>query len=161
MLNFDRNGLLVPNLNIHSTQEELEEVFVKDIGSHHRRYLFDKYILYTESLKKELIFGSFFQWIDGSFVSKKRDPHDIDILTFVDYREFEYDSNRFEKFKYPLSLINFDIDGYIVVIYPEDHKNYPLYEGDRLYWMDLFNKTRRNKSGIKNQKGFLELNFNR
>lgn len=160
MLNFNSKGHLVPSVNIHSTLEELEEVFVKDIGSARRKYLFDKYTLYTESLKKELIFGSFFQWIDGSFVSKKQEPNDIDLLTFVDYRELEHTPDKFEKFKYPLSLINFEIDGYLVVVYPEDHKNYHLYTGDRLYWMDLFDKTRRNRNGIKNQKGFLELNFN-
>ena len=32
MLNFDRTGLLVFHFNIHSILEELEEVFVQNIG---------------------------------------------------------------------------------------------------------------------------------
>jgi hypothetical protein len=159
MPKFNAKGLLVPNSNIGSNLEEFETEFVKNIGSKVRRHLFEKYMDYTMSLKKELTFGSFFQWIDGSFVSKKSDPNDLDIVTFTNYQELDNDANKLDMFKYPASLVNFEIDAYLVMIYPQEHKNYSLYIGDRFYWMDLFNKTRRNRNGLKMQKGFLELNF--
>jgi len=80
-------------------------------------------------------------------------------VSFVSYKELAYDVHKLDNFKYPFSINNFGVDAYIVLVYPEDHKNYPLYISDRLYWMELFDKTKRNRSGIKNPKGFLELNF--
>lgn len=159
MFTFNSKGFLVPNLNIQSSVKELEVEFVTKIGSDRRRLLFENYIRYSNSLKKELEYVPFLQWVDGSFVSKKHEPEDFDVVSFISYQELQADKHRLDEFKYPLSLGNFEIDAYIVLVYPREHKNYPLYAGDRLYWMDLFDKAKRSRNGIKNPKGFLELNF--
>jgi signal recognition particle subunit SEC65 len=62
-------------------------------------------------------------------------------------------------FKYPNSLSKFGLDAYIVVEYPREHKNYPLYIGDKIYWMDLFDKNKRNRRGVKVPKGFVEISI--
>lgn len=159
MLHFNAKGFLIPNLNISSSLEELESEFVDNIDSERRRHLFTKYVEYSNLLKSKLTESSLLQWIDGSFISKKSDPADIDIVSFINYKELENNDKRLDMFKYPFSLANFELDAYIVLVYPRDHKNYPLYVGDRLYWMDLFDKARRNRSGVKSPKGFLELQF--
>jgi len=99
------------------------------------------------------------QWVDGSFISKKPEPNDIDVISFISYRELIEDKYKLDNFKYPSPLTNCCVDAYIVLVYPPEHKNYPLYIGDRLYWMDVFDKTKTSRNGSKHPKGFLELNF--
>lgn len=69
MLNFNSNGLLVPDINLESDLVELEAVFVKNIPTIRRKELFEKYILYSDSLK-QLCVSNIKQWVDGSFVTK-------------------------------------------------------------------------------------------
>jgi hypothetical protein len=67
--------------------------------------------------------------------------------------------NLLQSFKYPASEINFQVDAYIVAVYPIQHKKYYLYQHDSAYWMDQFDTTRRNKNGNRLSKGFLEINY--
>lgn len=60
-------------------------------------------------------------------------------------------------FKYPNSLTKFGLDAYLVKVYPREHKLYPLFVGDQMYWMDFFDKNRRNSRGIRVPKGFIDL----
>ena len=73
--------------------------------------------------------SSLSQWVDGSFVSKKTEPGDIDVVSFVSYKELAYDVHKLDNFKYPFSINNFGVGAYIVLVYPEDHKNYTLVTG--------------------------------
>ena len=60
-------------------------------------------------------------------------------------------------FKYPNSESIYGVDAYIIEEYPEDHKLRFKYLADMAYWIDRFTKTRRNKTGNKLSKGFLEI----
>ncbi|HEY4322812.1 MAG TPA: hypothetical protein VGN20_02470 [Mucilaginibacter sp.] len=137
---------------------ELEDIFVKNIPTINRSELFKKYFSYTNSLK-EISKTNLKQWIDGSFVTKKSEPQDIDLVTFIDFSVVEALGNDLTDYKYPASQIIFGVDAYIVKTYPSDHKYYSSYLADKAYWMDFFNKTRRNRIGNKLAKGFLELNM--
>ncbi|MFI5137888.1 MAG: DUF6932 family protein [Sphingobacteriales bacterium] len=159
MLNFNSNGLLVPDQNIQSNIVELEKVFVTGIQSAKRHELFSKYISYSTSLKALCNDAWFTQWIDGSFVTKKTEPRDIDLVTFIDFSIIDALDEHLTDFKYPASQNIFGIDAYIVRFYPEGHKFHRLYLSDWAYWMDRFSKTRRNRIGNKLQKGFLEINM--
>ncbi|MGJ1534902.1 DUF6932 family protein [Sphingobacterium multivorum] len=55
------------------------------------------------------------------------------------------------------SLAKFGLDAYIVKVYPRTHTKYPLYIGDEMYWMDKFDKNKRNRNGVKVPKGFVEI----
>lgn len=159
MLSFDSNGLLIPDHNIQSDIEEFEKIFVADIQSVSRNDLFDNYINYSNSLKTLLNGGRFTQWIDGSFVTKKANPNDIDLVTFIDFNVAETFRNELKDYKYPFSMDIFGVDAYLVKVFPPGHRNYLLYQSDRIYWMDLFSKTARNRIGNRLKKGFLEINM--
>lgn len=159
MLSFNHNGLLVPGNNIPSDILELEKVFVTNIHTTKRRELFDNYLLYSKSLK-ELCNGiKIVQWIDGSFVTQKSAPADINVVSFIDFSVIDVINDSLIDYKHPACQIIFGVDAYIVKIYPSDHKIYPLFLADRAYWMSHFNRTRRNRIGNKLQKGFLEINM--
>jgi hypothetical protein len=157
MLKFNSQGFLIPAENIRSNIAEFEETFVNDTCAPKRRELFNNYIHYTNELKNWCGGIEITQWVDGSFVVKKREPRDIDLVTFIDFSVEETVKDNLADFKYPLSEIVFGVDAYLVKIYPPDHNLYKLYISDRAYWMDHFSKTRRNRIGNKSSKGFLEI----
>ena len=159
MLNFNSNGLLAPDHNIQSTLAELENIFVTAIPSIKRRELFNKYLSYSTALKQLCNNAGLIQWVDGSFVTKKPEPGDIDIVTFIDFSIVEALNDKLTDYKHPASQNIFGVDAYIVKLYPTEHKYYNLYISDSAYWMNHFNKTRRNRIGNKLQKGFLEINM--
>jgi hypothetical protein len=159
MLSLNSNGLLIPDHNIQSSIVELEKLFVTAIPSIKRRELFTKYISYSTGLKELCNDATLIQWVDGSFVTKKQEPGDIDLVTFIDFSIIETLNVNLTNFNYPASQNIFGVDAYIVRFYPEGHKFHPLYLSDRAYWMAHFTKTRRNRIGNNFPKGFLEINM--
>jgi len=88
---------------------------------------------------------------------KKPEPGDIDLVTFIDFFIAEKLRDELKDFKYPFSEIVFGVDAYLVKKYPPNHRLYNLYISDSAYWMAHFSKTRRNRIGNKQSKGFLEI----
>jgi len=145
---------------IQSTVSEMEKEFVKNISSETRKEIFENYLKYLAALNAAFENIPFIQWINGSFTTKRTDPSDIDLVSFIDYSILYNSRELFEQFVYPNSYRNYDVDAYIVPVYPEDHKSYSLYISDRLDWLDNFNKTWFNRAGKRFPKGFLELKIN-
>jgi len=159
MLQFNKTGYLTPNKNIISSIEEFYQTFVKG-QSDKRKELFEAYMKYSDALKSIHSQMNLLQWINGSFTTTNtKDPHDIDLVSFIDYSIVDSIENELTNFKYPESINLYGVDAYIVKVYPIDHEKYALYEGDRLYWMDQFTHSRRNRKGNKYDKGFVELNY--
>jgi len=159
MLSFDLKGLLTPNTNIVASVTELKQYFVDAIPSDTRQKNFDKYIYYSTELKNILNVESMLQWINGSFVTNTKNPKDIDLITFIDVElrvEFEVELKKFEA-KGANDV--YGVDAYILTVFPESHSNYFFFQSDKAYWMELFSKTKRDKTGIKHHKGFLEITF--
>jgi predicted small secreted protein len=159
MLNFTNRGLLSPHREIQSNVTEINSIFVHNIGSTERLVLFDAYLTYSNALKHLLEVDKMKQWLNGSFVTTKPSPKDIDLVTFIDYDLVENLGLDLEKFKYPSSEIVFNVDAYIVKVYPETHTNYTFYKGDIAYWYESFTRTKRNRIGKKYPKGFVEIYF--
>lgn len=157
MLHFDSRGNLIPNTNIKCTLQIFHRVFVKDFPDTKRTSLYESFLKYTSGLKERLDDSEIVCWINGSYTTKKKDPNDLDLVTFVNYNIINQKEQYLHDFKYPNSLSKFGLDAYIVKVYPRDHKNYPLYIGDEMYWMDKFDKNKRNRNGIKIPKGFIEI----
>ena len=157
MLYFNQSGLLVPGSVISSNLNELELEFVTNIPTPERITHFEGYKKYSNSLKKLCGNESLVQWIDGSFVTKEPMPKDIDLVTFIDFNLITNLGNLLQSFKYPASETNFQVDAYIVAVYPIQHKKYYLYQHDRAYWIDQFDTSRRNRKGNRYTKGFLEI----
>ncbi len=157
MLNFNAAGLLTPPLGIESTLNEFEECFAVDSPENVRKILYGRYINYKNNLKDLCNNSELRQWIDGSFVTKKPNPFDIDLVTFIDFEIAEEKGQELKDFIYPSSSINYGLDGYIVVIYPETHKLHFAYRADCSYWINQFDKTKPNRSRKRIPKGFLEI----
>lgn len=106
----------------------------------------------------EQITSNFTVWIDGSFVTKKVNPNDIDLVIFLEasvFQEKEVELKSLE-LKYKAE----DMDLYFVKIYPENHKKYTLYKLDKADWNFLFTKTKRHARTRKSfSKGFLSIKY--
>lgn len=154
-LNFDTNGFLTPYTNIEADLETLEKYFT---FNDHRKAIFQNYLDYLVDFQNEIC-KDFVQWIDGSFVTLKEKPNDIDIVTFLDWKVYDLYEKQLSKFRGIKLHQSQKIDAYFVKVYPEEHKNFSLTEGDTKEWLNNFTNTRRNKQGKKFSKGFLELKF--
>ncbi|RYX83491.1 hypothetical protein EON73_03820 [bacterium] len=159
MLNFNQSGLLVPNSIIKSNLDELYSEFVIDIPTVERKIHYDAYMTYSQALKNICYGNEITQWINGSFITKTLKPGDIDLVTFLDFKTLALLGDKINSFVYPQSEIEFKVDAYVITVYPQEDKRYIFYQSDRAYWFDKFDKTRRNKSGNKLAKGFLEITF--
>lgn len=160
MFQFSRSGLLTPNKPIKATVLEMEQEFVINVPCVERNKLFNSYLHYSNDLKSLCKGNILRQWLDGSFVTKKLRPNDIDIVTFIDFSILNEIKDEIKRFVFPNSIQYYaGIDAYIVSVFPTTDTNYHLYGADELYWLDQFDSTRRNRQGIKAAKGFLEINF--
>ena len=159
MIKFNSKGLLVPNTITRITIDEFYDCFVDSINSNTRSVIYENYIRYSEDLKLLLGGRPLCQWIDGSYVTRKINPKDIDLITFVDYKMIEEHGNELIKFGAMGSFLNEGVDAYLLEEYPSNHEKYSYFNSDKAYWIDRFDKTRRDRSGRKHPKGFLEIIF--
>jgi len=156
---FDENSYLAPASPIEITLEQFEEVFVLDFpNSSTRPKLFDNYLRFLYRMQDE-IFPFFEQWIDGSFVTLKENPNDIDLVTFIDYRIWDIKpEEKLDEF-WSFSLEAQGIDSYLVKDFPEAH---PLFSETQLIRnkkKKLFSSTRPDENHIRHPKGFLKIVF--
>lgn len=161
MLTFNQAGYLEPDSPISATEEQFHEVFVVQYSSVERSMLYDSYQRYSSDLKALCSGILLRQWVDGSFVTKvELRPSDIDMVTFLDAALIEQLGVALEPFKYPNSKHHYPgIDGYLVSVYGSDSPHHFLSHSDELHWRSTFDKTRRNRNGIKLPKGFLEIMY--
>jgi hypothetical protein len=155
MIEFDENGFLKPYDIIETDLATIEKIFVEDVPlSSTRKAIFEGYLSYNEELRK-IIPAGFMQWIDGSFTTKKVNPNDIDIITFVDFEVYNANEKQIDELRRTRQTTNRIIDGYFVKIYPENHKHRNWYENDKMQWLFTFNRVKNTKLS----KGFLQINF--
>lgn len=155
MIEFDENGFLKPYDIIETDLATIEKTFVEAMPlSSTRKAIFESYLSYNEELRKIIPTG-FIQWIDGSFITKKVNPNDIDIVTFVDFDVYNANEKQIDELRRTRQTTNRIIDGYFVKVYPENHKNRNWYDIDRMQWVFTFNRVKNSKLS----KGFLQINF--
>jgi deoxyadenosine/deoxycytidine kinase len=154
-LTFTQSGLLTPAIGIEISLELSEEHFVRAFpGSATRKRLFENFQRYLGRFQDE-IFPWFEMWVDGSFVTRKENPEDIDFVVFLDWEVYELRERTLDRF-WGYNFENRVLDAYIVKVFSEDHPDYQQYLNRVVYWENLF----VNKQGIE-QKGFLKLNIGR
>ena len=85
MVQFNELGNLMPYDVQEVTLPEFKKYFVIN---EHRKILFDDFLKFIEKLK-ELGIDTFYQWIDGSFVTKKIALNDIDVVSFIETKAFK------------------------------------------------------------------------
>jgi hypothetical protein len=159
-LSFDIRGNLRPYSIIELSLSEFAEHFVNSFEPDTtRRGLFENYQRYVAELGEFLEYG-YFQWVDGSFITTKRNPRDIDFVNFVDYRDYEKSKSILENRFSPRTVREtYQVDAYIAPRYPKGHNKYVIYHSDSLYWRNLFGKTRVNRAKRQFEKGIVQLNF--
>ncbi len=159
-LEFDIRGYLKPYKRTTVNSQEFKEFFVGGFDKNSTRYeIFKYYEKYTRDFS-EKITSNFTQLINGSFVSNKKNPNDIDLVSLVDYEiaeeKEEIIRNEFLNAKV---LKNYGIDAYLLIIYPENHKRYSWTVSDLLYWEHWFSRSKMNKSKKYFPKGYVKINF--
>ena len=158
-MNFDRLGNLTPYEIIETDLKTFQNCFVNEMENFkHRDKLFQDYLNYTKKLCK-IVTNHFFQWINGSFVTQKNTPKDIDLVSFIDFRLVEKYQHQLKNMIYPISKAEYNMDAYIVKLYPENDKNVVFSKSDSLYWFHHFQKSRANKAGEKFYKGFIKIDL--
>jgi len=152
-LTFTDAGLLTPAKGIETSLEIIGQHFVQAFPhSETRQRLFENFQNYLNSFQEE-IFPWFGQWVDGSFVTLKENPKDIDVVTFLDWEVVESKKSRLDRF-YSFALENKGLDTYIVAVYPPGHPAFSRYRVDAEVWENRFTKDREG-----NPKGFLRIVF--
>ena len=160
-LNFDLRGNLKPYDKIELDYDQFRDFFIDKFElSETRLEIFENYKRYIKDFQHEIT-PSFTQWINGSFVSNKMNPRDIDFVTLIDFKIYEENEKLIEsKFrKYGAKNHYERIDAYCVKIYPEDHKKSSISKYDLVYWRNWFSETKKNRAKKKFPKGFIELKF--
>jgi len=97
-LTFTDAGLLTPAKGIETSLEIIGQHFVQAFPhSETRQRLFENFQNYLNSFQDE-IFPWFEMWVDGSFVTLKENPKDIDVVTFLDWEVYELREKALERF---------------------------------------------------------------
>jgi hypothetical protein len=101
-MEFDNFGNLHPYSIIKAELNIIEDLFVTSfVESITRKTLFGDFYLFLNEMKRIVENGTL--WLDGSFVTLKKDPKDIDILTFCSFRDFIEKGKRTYDFKEEIS----------------------------------------------------------
>ena len=160
---FDEKGLITPANEVAMTLAEFEERFVKAVPSTSTRHtIFSSYLHFVDRFRTE-IDSSFTHWLNGSFVTNKTDPNDLDLVTFIDDAIYADKQVLIDGvFRLSGARQHFPgIDAYTVRRYPDSNQvGCSVAYLDTAYWRDLFAQTRPNRFGKRYRKGFVEIVYN-
>ena len=157
MLQFDLRGNLKPHKPIQCGLKDLKRHFVDEIESDSRLDNYKKYLRYSNNLKTLLGNRKLKQWLNGSFVTKKRNPKDIDLVTFIDNNTIELFGDRLNTFRGVEGWEVYKVDAYIIPVHSPQSKLVNFTELDTTEWLYLFGHTKLNRKGQVFGKGFLEI----
>lgn len=149
MLEFDELGYLMPYEPIPFTVESFTLAFGN--SSPRRVRILKNYLDFVERLE-QLGVLTYYQWIDGSFVTRKHSPKDLDIVTFVDYRTYTLHSPELHKLQERFEHKRLDL--YFSIAHNPDDKYSDDAKDRQSRWLNLFSHDREG-----NPKGFLEIHF--
>jgi hypothetical protein len=153
-LEFDIQGNLKPYDIIYTDWSTFKTEFVDAFPrSDTRQVIFRNFSEYVEGLMP-IIGTGFHQWIDGSFVTKKLNPRDIDVVTFVNADVYYNNEREIDFLRAYQRDHKTGVDEYFVKEYPETHRKHVFYYSDLVQWRNEFSTSRARKS-----KGFIQLNF--
>lgn len=151
-LHFDAQGHLVPYELIETDWNSFENVFG---WNEHRRDLIDALRSFISTLNKLPIL-TITLWIDGSFVTKKEHPNDLDAVVIIP----AFNHHRFEHQMQTLRAQYPHLDLYFVRLIEPGERNYFLYLSDRTQWFFQFTTTKPSRvTRTKFPKGFVQITW--
>jgi hypothetical protein len=158
-LSLNADGLLPAGIHV-LTVEEVEELFVHGCGDEvARSKIFRRWVLHTNVLRSVVPISH--QWIDGSFVTDKQVPGDIDVVSFVSGSDYDALTSGPRDFMKELvsggeTRKTWGVDSYMVATYAPGS---PLSGASgRLtsYWQGMWESVRDDSS---KRKGFVEVRY--
>lgn len=157
-LQFDLRGNLRPYELVETNFESLPHDLVLSYGENSTRHsIFHHFEVFLDELKT-ILPDPLECWVDGSFVTTKENPRDIDLVLFIDYQSFnqKQDALRqlFDSFSNTQVRL---VDPYPVVVYPENHRNFAFYRSDYLYWFHQFSQSKPNRAQRHFPKGIIKI----
>jgi hypothetical protein len=162
LMTFDERGNLVEPVEL--TIAQFRETFVdKWQGNRSTRpAIFDVFETYVSDFRN-LITPNFVMWIDGSFVTLKKDnPNDIDFVSFIDYRIYDEKKpiidSRFGKYTTKDHYGKL-LDAYICLVFPSTHENAIRTQSDELDWLRQFSYTKPDRHKRQYPKSFVKIKF--
>ncbi|MBI5916303.1 MAG: hypothetical protein HY842_13080 [Bacteroidetes bacterium] len=153
MLSFDENGNLIPHEIIETTWDDFTYTFSEGFEKKRRRkHLLANYQLYLDDIKRHFE-TPFYQWVNGSFVTQKQHPRDIDMVTFLPYDLIVKKAIFVDQLR-KTSKSLYKIDGFFAPTANWNHRFFEstLREAER--WKTLFGTSREG-----HPKGIIRLNF--
>lgn len=144
-MKFDKYGNPFPYGIIEMEGEDFRSEFVSAFhSSGTREKIYSGYSKYNLDMKSSLngTDPSWFQFANGSFTTNKITPNDIDVVNFIDYNLIDFEKIKSFQTVYG-SKQKYEVDGYIVPVYPENEIYYDLITRKRYdYWMKWFGQDR-------------------
>lgn len=153
-LEFDENGYLHPFEPIEAEWDALESTFSYN---EHRRWLLTKINSLQDKLNRLQIrsYVALF-WVNGSFVTRKELPKDIDIVVFIQHETFQRQLHNLRNLQ---AEFQGTIDFYFEPFYPEGHRLHNVFLILKNDWQSLFTHTRRDPhTQLIHREGFLQIN---
>jgi len=159
-LAFDIKGNLTPYERTELTLDEFKNIFVDSFEPDSTRFqIFENYLQFLDDFQKEIT-SDFIHWINGSFVSNKKNPKDIDFVTLINHEIYRKKRNLIDdKFRLKKAKELYKVDAYSLEIYKEDHKKHLICKSDLVYWDTWFSKTKKDWKKKTYPKGYVEINF--
>lgn len=158
MLDFDEHGHLLPYQISELTLPEFEAFFVNGLSDqNHRRELFERYLVFVEELKRAFQVP-FFQWVDGSFITRKDLPGDIDVVTFLPYDIVIKKAVSVQHFIKSAKTTYF-VDAAFCPVCKWNHRFYQESKEKEAYWLNLYTRSRLDVFGKRHPKGLIKIDF--
>ncbi len=152
---FNEHGVL-PGGRYQATPDEIEQRFVLTFPtSLTRKSIFDGWRRRREQLLDLIQVEQ--EWIDGSFVTSKRDAGDLDVAVFIDGQTFDNlpVSDRQKVLALtagPGPLLQFGCHSFFIAVWPHTHARHAEYLHSSGYWDRLWSRDR-----TAPEKGYLDV----
>ncbi|UPY36151.1 hypothetical protein [Sediminicoccus sp. KRV36] len=147
-MNFNSDGYLDAGLHDMDVEGIVEHFVTAFPASNTRRAIIEGYIRHRSEFSALGV--ACVQLIDGSFVSNKADPGDIDLVAFADLDTIDALSPEDQKkladlFSGPATKATHFCDAYFSPTVPENHPLYSQLRSKRKYWMGEFGYDREDR----------------
>lgn len=140
-MTFNTKGYLEPGLH-NMGVDEVERNFVTNFPhSSTRESIMDGFKKHSDEIN--VIVDECIKFLDGSFVSNKNDPGDIDMVCFIDGDKVDSlspaDQAKLQALVAgPVTKASHKCDAYFCPTYPDNHPKHAHTRSQRKYWMGEF-----------------------